>query len=404
MLAALPLTGKMAFADIGGVNEKIDLLLQNAVAAGDIPGAAVALTNASGTYYSGAFGTRDAETGAPIGPDTVMAIASMTKPITSVAVMQLVERGALDLDEPVSNVLPELASIQVLAGYDASGKAILRDPATPPTLRQLLTHTSGFTYPMWNADLGRYYQTYNVPSILVGTRDAFKVPLSFDPGTQWEYGIGIDWAGLVVEAVTGVRLGDYLKEHVTGPLGMTSTDFKVSENMARRLSKIYARDADGNLVAAPIGSPDAQAIDAGGSGLHSTLNDYLKFVRMILNKGSLDGQRILAPETIALMSQNNIGDLRVKELKTVMPPMTRDAEFYPGVPKTWGLGFMITEAQAPTGRTAGSLSWSGLFNTYFWIDPARDVAGVMMMQIMPFVDERALQTYYDFETAAYASL
>jgi CubicO group peptidase (beta-lactamase class C family) len=243
-----------------------------------------------------------------------------------------------------------------------------------------------------------------VPGIISCQNAALRTPLLFDPGERWDYGINIDWAGKMVEAVSGKRLGDYLQENLFNPLGMDSTAFKITPEMRARLAKIHQRGADGAFTPTDIEIPQEPEFEMGGGGLYSTAGDYLKFVRMILNRGKGNGNQVLRPETVDLMSRNAMGNIKVTMLKTAIPPLTNDAEFFPGMPKIWGLSFMINEQTAPTGRSAGSLAWAGLANSYFWIDRRKGVGGVYLTQVLPFADEKALPLYYAFEKSVYQSL
>lgn len=250
--------------------------------------------------------------------------------------------------------------------------------------------------------MGRYQEATGTPGI-IGCQDAvLTAPLLFDPGERWEYGIGIDWAGKMVEAVSGRRLGEYLGEHLFEPLGMRDTAFRITDSMRARLAKIHQRGEDGRLAPlVDLEIPQEPEFEMGGGGLYGTIGDYLRFIRMILGRGRAGAEQVLKPETVDLMSRNQMGECRVTRLGTAMPPFSNDAEFFPGLPKTWGLGFMINEAPAPTGRSAGSLAWAGLANSYFWIDPAKGVGGAFLTQVLPFVDEKAFPLYLDFERTVY---
>jgi methyl acetate hydrolase len=389
------------FAETAAGAAGIDQALTEAVKSGRVPGVVALAANDKGTIYSGAFGVRSLGQPQPMTVDSVFWIASMTKAVTTVAAMQMVEQGKLKLDQPASEILPDLASAQVLQGFDAAGTPQLRPAKRPITLRQLLTHTAGYTYDIWNADTGRYEKQANLPGIITCKDDALKTPLAFDPGDRWEYGINIDFAGKMVEKVSGERLESYFHEHIFGPLGMADTSFKLSPSQRGRLVAMHARGADGSLKPIEFEMPQEPEFFMGGGGLYSTGPDYLKFVRMFLNRGSLDGKTVLRPETVAMMGQNQIGNVNVVMLKTVMPDSSLDAEFFPGMVKKWGLGFMINTETAPTGRSAGSLAWAGLANTYFWIDPSKNIGGVILMQLLPFADAKALQTFADFESSVY---
>ncbi len=383
----------------------IDQLLSDAVESERVPGVVALAANDKGPIYSGAFGARslaNPQNGMTL--DSVFWIASMTKAVTTTAALQMVEQGKLKLDQPASEILPELASPQVLEGFDATGAPQLRPAKRPVTLRQLLTHTAGYTYDIWNENTGRYEKYANLPGIITCKDDALKTPLAFDPGDRWEYGINIDFAGKMVEKVSGERLESYFREHIFEPIGMADTSFKLNTSQRDRIVAMHARGADGSMKPIEFEMPQEPEFFMGGGGLYSTGPDYLKFVRMFLNRGSLDGKTVLRPETVAVMAQNQIGNLNVVVLKTVAPGSSADAEFFPGIVKKWGLGFMINTETAPTGRSPGSLAWAGLGNTYFWIDPSKNVAGVILMQLLPFADPQALQTFAEFEGGVYKTV
>jgi len=382
----------------------VDALLRGAVDAGVIPGVVAAVASSEDTIYEAAFGRRVLGDAAAMSFDTVCWLASMTKPLVGTAAMQLVERGRLELDAPAAKVIPELSAFHVMDGWDARGEPRLRPPKRAMTLRHLLTHTSGFVYDTWNADMARYARLRSLPRAGSGQNIALRIPLAFGPGERWEYGIGIDWAGKMVEAASGMRLGAYLKQNLFEPLGMHSTAFRITPDMRTRLAKVHNRAKDGSLVPGSFEVPQEPEFEPGGGGLYSCAGDYLRFMRMILNRGAGNGNRVLRPETVDLMSRNSMGNLRVAMLRSHNPLLSRDAEFFPGLPKTWGLTFMINEEKAPTGRSAGSLAWAGLSNCYFWIDPKKDLAGVYLTQILPFIDVKSFPLFLEFETAVYRSL
>ncbi|WGF87554.1 serine hydrolase domain-containing protein [Marinivivus vitaminiproducens] len=381
--------------------EAIDRALRDAVERGDIPGVVAAVTDRDGTLYESVFGERGLGGGVPMSMDTVFYLASMTKPITATCAMQLVEQGKLELDAPISRYVPDARKLQVLDGWDEQGKPRLRAPRREVTLRDLNTHTSGFAYNLWDADLDRYMKETGFPSLESRKEEAFYPPLMFDPGERWEYGISIDWIGKLVATVSGQSLGNYMQDHVFAPLGMASTGYGLSPDMERRRATTHQRDEDGRLRATDWVSPQDPPIENGGGGLYSTAGDYQRFMRMILNGGSGEGRQVLKPETVEQMTRNNMGDIRVTLLKTTNPARSLDAEFFPGLPKSWGLSFMINEEDAPTGRPAGSLAWAGIQNTFFWIDPTGGMGGVYMTQILPFVDAKTLAGFGAFETAVY---
>ena len=384
------------------LRESADALLRGAVEKGEVPGVVALATTADDTIYQGAFGVRALGGGAAMTTDTVVWIASMTKALTATAAMQLVERGKLDLDSAAARWVPALGAVQVLDGFDAAGKPVLRQPKRPVTLRHLLTHTAGFAYEIWSPEIIRYQQATDTPGIITCANAALGTPLLFDPGERWMYGINIDWAGKIVEAVSGQRLGGYMKANIFDPLGMSSTAFKITPGMRARLAKIHQRGDDGTLQPLDLELTQEPEFEMGGGGLYSTAGDYAKFLRMILNRGAGKGGRVLEPETVDLMARNAMGDKQVVKLPTAIPPLSNDAEFFPGSPKRWGLSFMINDETAPTGRSAGSLAWAGLANTFYWIDPKKGVGGVYLSQILPFADVKSLPLFYAFESAVYA--
>jgi methyl acetate hydrolase len=383
---------------------QIDQVLQAAIDRSDVPGVVAMAATAAGPAYQGAFGRRVLSDGAEMTADTVFWIASMTKAITSAAAMQLVEQGRLALDSPIASVLPELASPQVLEGFDASGEPKLRPARRPITLRHLITHTAGFVYDIWSPEIGRYMEKRSIPGIISCENAALALPLTFDPGDEWDYGINIDWVGKAVERVSGQVLGDFFAEHLFGPIGMNDTGFKLTPEHRARLASMHARAPDGTLAPMPFELPQEPEFQMGGGGLYGTAADYLAFQRLFLNAGRADGRQVLSPQTVRLMSENAIGDLSVQLLKTVVPAYSNDAEFFPGMVKKWSLGFMISTAPVPGGRSPGSLAWAGLGNTYFWIDPIKEIAGVILMQLIPFADAKALALFDNFEKAVYAAL
>ncbi|MGO4507294.1 serine hydrolase domain-containing protein [Bradyrhizobium sp. 2TAF36] len=383
---------------------QIDEILRQKSDAKEIPGVVAIAASGNDVIYQGAFGKRDLSKPDAMTDDSVFWIASMTKAVTSAAAMQLVEQGKLSLDAPIGSVLPDLAKPQVLEGFDAKGEPKLRPAKGAITLRQLMTHTAGFAYNVWNGDLAVYLEKTGTPNIFSCQDVALKTPIMSDPGTRWEYGINIDFVGKAVEAVSGKRLDAYLRDNLFTPLGMSDTGFKITDNMRQRLVATHARGEDGSLAPIPFEIEQNPEFCMGGGGLYGTAGDYIKFTQMILNKGRGNGNQVLKPETVALMGQNHIGDLTIGKMTTVAPMYTNDVDLFPDIVKKWGLSFLINTAKTPEGRSAGSLAWAGLANTYFWIDPARDVSGVILMQVLPFVDAKCIEAFTGFERGVYAGL
>ncbi|MHC2434427.1 serine hydrolase domain-containing protein [Bradyrhizobium sp. USDA 4451] len=383
---------------------QIDQVLRQKSEAKEIPGVVAVAATGTDVIYEGAFGKRDLAKSDPMTVDSVFWIASMTKAVTSAGAMQLVEQGKLSLDEPIGKLLPDLAAVQVLDGFDAKGEPQLRPAKKPITLRQLMTHTAGFAYDMWDVNLGKYLEKTGTPGIITCLNAALKTPIMTDPGTRWEYGTNIDFVGKAVEAASGKKLDAYLRDNMFAPLGMSDTAFKISDNMRKRLVGMHARGEDGTLAAIPFELEQNPEFHMGGGGLYSTAADYIKFCQMILNKGKGKGNQVLKAETVATMGQNHIGELTVEKMPTAAPMYTNDVDLYPDIVKKWGLSFLINTAKTPEGRSAGSLAWAGLANTYYWIDPARDVCGVILTQLLPFADKHSLEAFAGFEKGIYAGL
>jgi methyl acetate hydrolase len=366
-----------------------------------IPAVVAAVAQNGRMVYEGGLGTRDAASGLPIGASSIFAIASMTKPIATVAVMQLVEQGKLKLDEPAWRYLPQLARLQVLEGFDGvTGKPQLRPAVKPVTLRHLLSHTSGFAYDTWNAALFQYGSAPGVQR-----RPGEPPPLAFEPGEGWAYGTGVDWAGRVVERVSGLNLEEYFRRNIFEPLDMQDTSYILAPEKFDRFVSTYQRQADGSLLEIPLAQPPHPSTFGGGGGLYSTTGDYVRFMQMILRHGSGPGRRrILRAETVSEMTRNQIGTLSAGKLKSVRPDQSADADFHPGSTDGFGLGFLINSTAHEHGRSAGSLAWAGIQNTFFWIDPQRQICAVVMMHVLPFCDPRAMGLFGDMERAVYAEL
>jgi methyl acetate hydrolase len=383
---------------------QIDQILRQKSDAGEIPGVVAIAANSREVIYQGAFGKRDLSKPDAMTADSVFWIASMTKAITAAGAMQLVEQGKLSLDAPIGKLLPDLASPQVLEGFDAKGEPKLRAAKKPITLRHLMTHTAGFCYNMWNGDMVKYLEKTGLPAVTTCKNDALKTPIMSDPGTRWEYGTNIDFVGKAVEDVSGKRLDAYLRDHLFTPLGMSDTGFKLSESQRKRLVGMHVRGEDGSLTPIPFEMEQEPEFFMGGGGLYGTAGDYIKFTRMILNKGSGNGNQVLKPETVATMGQNHIGEINMTKMVSAVPGATNDVDLYPDMVKKWGLSFLINTARTPEGRSPGSLAWAGLANTYYWIDPSRDVTGVILMQLLPFADSKCLEAFAGFERGVYAGL
>ena len=384
----------------------IDSALAAAISGGKIAGIVASAADEDGVFYESAFGRRSLSQPPRMTTDTVFRIASMTKAVTAAAAMQLVEQGRLSLDQPAREILPMLADTKVLLGFDANDIPILRPPRTQITLRNLLTHTAGFVYDTWNEEMARYARITGLPAARTGKLEALTAPLNFDPGERWEYGINIDLVGRMVEAASGLDLETYMQRHIFQPLGMVDTSFIQRPDWDSRLATIHARQPDGSLEPVPPlpASNTEREFFGGGGGLLSTTPDYLRFLRALMSGGELDGNRILQPDTVALMGQNHMGSLDVQPMPTQNPRLSNPVDLFPGMSKKWGLSFLINTEPGPAGRSAGSLAWAGLNNTYYWLDPVKKVAGVFMTQTLPFADHTVLAALDSFERAVYQSI
>jgi methyl acetate hydrolase len=380
----------------------VQRLLNEAVESGSIPGIAAFTANKASVTSAHTAGVRDPAAGVAMTTDTVFQIASMTKAVTSIAAMQLVERGLLTLDAPLDALLPDLANPQVIGGFSADGSVQLRPAKRPISLRHLLTHTSGLGYEFMSQTMLDARGPKGSPA--PGTKAALISPLLFDPGERWEYGISTDWVGLAVEAASGKRLDTYCAEEIFAPLGMNDTSFVLNDALSARRAALQLRGADGSFVPFPVEIGGGREVEvlSGGGGLYASGPDYLRILRMILNGGSLDGARILSPESVAAMTQNQIGQIRAGAMDSINLMFALPNDPFPDQHSGWGLGFLINPDPGPNGRAAGSLAWAGIANTYYWIDPANDIAGLIMMQFLPFGDPAALAVYGAFERAVYA--
>ncbi len=369
-----------------------------------VPGVVAMATDRRRNIYEGAFGKRSLAHDADMTTDTVFAIFSTTKAITGTAALQLVEEGKLDLDAPAKRYAPEIGELKVIEGFDAHGEPILRAPRRDITTRMLLTHSAGMGYDFFNAHYNRLAQEKGQPSIITASKKALMTPLLFEPGEKWEYGSNIDWVGQIVEGIAGRRLGEVFRTRIFEPLGIKDMSFELTDALRARLADVHARNADGSLAPMGFELPSPPELHMGGHGLYSTVGDYMRFIRMWLNDGMGEHGRVLKAETVEMAAQNHLGDLKVTMLPGVIPSLSNDAEFFPGLSKSWALTFMVNDEEAPTGRPAGALGWAGLANLFYWIDRKNGFGGFWATQILPFGDPVSFGGYLGFETAFYDSL
>lgn len=379
----------------------LDNIIGDAVAQQDTPYLVAMTGNRAGVTWSGAAG--QAAPGKPADLNTVFRIFSMSKAVGSMAAMMLMDRGKLSADATVQSILPEFADMKLLDGFDAMGQPLLRAPRVQATVRHLATHTSGLAYEFWNARMGRCMAATQAPSILAGTKSSAFYPLQFEPGTQWDYGIGIDWLGLVVQKVAGQSIDQFCHEQIFSPLAMNDTSFEVSDSQLPRLASVKIRGEDGqfgDFALAPPANPEFYGM---GHALYSSAPDYMRFLRMVMNGGALDGSRLISEAGLTTMLSNQIGDIAIPVLHSTAPPISADVELFPGKRKSHSMAFMRFDEDIPGMRHAGSQGWAGVLNSHYWLDPKADVIGVLMTQALPFADPRFMKTYEAFERATYAT-
>jgi methyl acetate hydrolase len=369
-------------------------LMRTAVDRGDLPCVVGVAADARGSAGEWTAGPTIAGGDEPVGADSVFRLASMTKIVTSVAALQLRDRGLLDLDAPVEHYDPAFAGVRVLDGFGPDGPR-LRLSASRATVRQLLTHTSGLADGYWNEPMSRW-------NAAAGPPDLIDVPMMFDPGTRFEYGLSVDWLGRVVESIGGQTLDAHLAEHILAPLRMSATTFAPTDEQRARCVPVHVRGRDGTWEATGFDWPRRPDRWAGGHGLYSTPQDFLRFLRMLLGGGTLDGVQVLSATTVREMFINQVGALDFPALlSTVEPSWCCDIESGPD--RKWGWGLQLTTRDTPRARRAGSGSWMGMFNTYFWVDPAAGVAGALFSQCQPLATPEVLRVYRAFEEAVYAT-
>ncbi|WP_322111196.1 serine hydrolase domain-containing protein [Tistlia consotensis] len=369
-----------------------------------VPGVVAMVTDRDRNIYEGAAGKRRLDRDDAMSTDSTFALFSTTKAITGTAVLQLVEEGKLDLDAPARRYVPDIGTLQVIEGFDDKGEPRLRAPKRDITTRMLMLHTAGFGYDFFNESYNRLAQEKGQPSVIAASKAALMTPLLFDPGEQWQYGSNLDWCGQVVEAITGKRLGEVFEARIFQPLGIRDMTFEIDDRVRGRLAGVHARNADGSLTPMDFELPAKPDIHMGGHGLYGTVGDYMRFIRMWLNDGRGEHGRVLKAETVRMAEKNQLGDKKIAMLPGVIPALSNDAEFFPGLSKSWSFTFMVNDEEAPTGRPAGALGWAGLANLFYWIDRKNGYGGFWATQILPFGDPVSFGGYLDFETAFYSAL
>jgi len=376
----------------------LDAFLKGQVDKGVVPGVVAVVVNRTGTLYSGAFGKQNTAKNEALRTDSVFRIASMTKAVTSVATMMMIEQGKLKLDDDVATYLPAFKSMQVLTTYDEKAGTYQTKPNTTPiTIRHLLTHTSGIGY------------SWSDPGLALVQRKTNKggeteLPLVHAPGEKWTYGASTKVLGDVVEKLSGERIDVFTERHISKPLGMQDTFYEVPKAQYARVVTTNQKDAAGKI--SETQNPDTIPVSLrGDGGLFSTAPDYGKFLQMLLNGGQLGGARLLKASTVAEMLKPHTNGVRVRLQPSANPTLSKPYPLGAGE-DIWGLGFQLADPKQPDPamRRPGSGNWAGIYNTFFWIDPKEEVSVVVMMQMLPFYDADALATLQGVERRVYTNL
>jgi methyl acetate hydrolase len=381
-----------------------DRLLERAVRDGLVPGVVAVAGDREGVLYEGAFGVLSVDGDTAVAPDTMFWLASMTKALVSVAALGLIERGELELEQPVAEVVPAFGALQVLEGFDGDTPR-LREPHGRATVRQLLTHTAGPGYWFCNHEVLRYHRLTGIPDPSSRKLSSlFEVPLVADPGTRWVYGTSTDWLGLVIEAASGQRLDRFCAEHIFAPLGMRDATFAPTGEQSARTMSVHSRRPDGGLVPRPSRPAVVPEFYSGGAGVSATGRDYLRFMRGLLRGGELDSERVLRPETVELAFTDHLRGARLAPvIRTAVPELSNDIRTLP-LAQGWGLGFHLVLVDIPGMRRSGTGDWGGLANCYFWIDRTTGIAGTLLTQVLPFQDAGVVGTAVGLEASVYAQL
>jgi methyl acetate hydrolase len=367
--------------------------LKSATDRGDVPGVVVAVVDKNGVLYNEAFGKSSTVKNTPMTKDTIFNMASMTKPITSTAIMILVDEGKLKLDDELAKYLPKWKDPQVISKFNEADASFETRPAKRQiTIRHLLTHTSGIGYGFASPMLTKIMEKTK--------KSEMDSPLLFDPGESWAYGASTRVLGLVVEAVSGQKIDAYLQARILGPLGMNDTSYLVPTTKYSRVVAVNARDTSGKFEERPVPATIPATVQGDG-GLYGTASDYGLFLRMLLNRGTLNGKRILSEQSAKLMLEPASGTVVVKEQQSANLSLSRNFPVGAGKDK-WGLGFQLAGEKQPNRRSPGSGTWAGIFNTHFFIDPSRELGMVVMMQTLPFYDEASMKVYAGAEEAVYS--
>ncbi len=382
---------------------RIDSTLKSYVDLGKVAGISALIYEKDKEVYFGAFGFADRNAGIPMSRNTIVQIYSMTKPITGTALMTLYEKGAFTLDDPVAQFAPEFENMKVYSGEDAAGNPILEEPNRPMTIRDLTRHTAGFGRNQDIQGLGKYIaeaDAMNREHTLVQMAQKMgDTPLYFHPGDQWEYGPSVDVQAFMVERISGQPYAEYVREHVLGPLKMDDTRYFVPEPDRARFSAMYRLGEGGELAQLPDEEAKSDYLQhwpltRGGSGLTSTLDNYMRFARMLVHGGTLDSVTVLKPETVELMATNQLAD------------SITERSFLPSKGKVgFGINFAVRLEPPVTPEenngAVGEFFWDGAASTLFWVDPVNNLTAVLFVQLFPY---DPIKLHKNFRDAVYGPL
>jgi methyl acetate hydrolase len=373
----------------------ITSVLKTATDRGEVPGVVVAVVNKDGVLYHEAFGKSRTLTNQPMAKDTIFNMASMTKPVTSVAIMMLVDDGKLKLDDEVAKYLPKWKAPLVISKFNQADASYETRPAKRAiTIRHLLTHTSGIGYGFSSPTLTKIMAREK--------KTELDLPLLFEPGESWAYGASTRVLGHVVEAISGQTIDAFLASRILQPLGMHDTSYLVPAEKISRVVAVNARGGDGKFVERPMPATLPAQVQGDG-GLYGTASDYGLFLRMLLNRGTLNGRRILSERSAKTIFENHTGNVVVQPQESANPALSRNFPLGAGKDR-WGLGFQLAADRQADRRSPGSGTWAGIFNTHFFIDPTREIGVMVMMQTLPFYDEASMKVYAGVEEAVYKNL
>lgn len=378
---------------------ELDRLIRDAVERKAAPFICAAVGDSTRTLWQGSAGS--AGHGRDAGPETIFRLFSATKAIGSVAALIAIDRGLFTMDTPVGDIVSRFDELQVLTSVAPDGP-VFRPPRRRATLRHLLTHTQGQGYDIFYPLMIEYRERTGAPDDLTGLVESLMYPLMFDPGEGFAYGIGIDWVGMMIATADGRPIEEFVQEEILDPLGMTSTAFEALE-VGDQLAELSVKTGDDNFEITERAAPSRPEFYHMGNCLYSTTTDYLRFLRCILNRGELDGTRIVSRETVELAFTDQIVgvELPTPLLTSHAPAVSYDVDLLPGARLTHTATAFMNIDSVPGRRGPESLSWGGVFHTLFWVDPGNDLAGVFFTQMLPFWDPALTATFEEFERITY---